>query len=120
MVNNRDEIYLSDFGLSVFIEGRRKRYASLHGGAHQWLPPEAFLTAEAKDFRSTTYADVYSFACVCIEVKCLYFLFETLDVSDYLTVPHGQRSFRVYFPSRNGKSDTCRDSARTTDVLQDK
>lgn len=60
-------VVLSDFGLSVFVEGARREYASLRGGAYRWLPPESFED-DTEDFRPTYAGDIYSFACVCIEV----------------------------------------------------
>lgn len=66
-MNDNDDILISDFGLAVFIE-RVREYASLHGGAWRWFPPEAF-NYEAEEFRASPAGDVYSFACVCIEVR---------------------------------------------------
>lgn len=39
LVNDNGEICLSDFGLSVFAECRKKKYASLCGGPESWLSP---------------------------------------------------------------------------------
>ena len=67
LLTNELNIVLADFGLAVFAEGVKNQYASLHGGAFQWLPPEAF--SDVEDFRPTFSADIYAFACVCIEVR---------------------------------------------------
>lgn len=77
LVNDNGEICLSDFGLSVFAECRKKKYASLCGGPESWLLPEYF---EPRDFgyeddcRPTPERDIYAFACVCIEVSFTRFM----------------------------------------------
>ena len=70
MITTKQSIVLSDFGLSVFVEGARREYASLRGGAYRWLPPESFED-DTEDFRPTFAGDIYAFACVCIEVILL-------------------------------------------------
>lgn len=71
LINDSGAACLSDFGLAVFAEGRSKNYASLRGGAERWLAPE-LLHPERFGFhddRPTYAGDIYSFACVCLEVR---------------------------------------------------
>ena len=73
LIKDNGAACLSDFGLSVFAEGKSKNYASLRGGADRWLAPE-LLDPERFGFhddRPTYAGDIYSFACVCLEVKHL-------------------------------------------------
>ena len=72
LLTNELNIVLADFGLAVFAEGVKNQYASLHGGAFQWLPPEAF--SDVEDFRPTFSADIYAFACVCIALFRINYL----------------------------------------------
>jgi len=61
---------LADFGLVVFADAASNNYGSLRGGAVRWLSPE-LIDPEEYGFESSrpTYAsDIYSLACVCVEL----------------------------------------------------
>ena len=61
-------VRLADFGLAVFSEVRSS-LGSMRGGATAWMSPE-LLDPPNDDDRPTYASDIYSFACVVIEV-CL-------------------------------------------------
>ncbi|KAL4245974.1 EKC/KEOPS complex subunit BUD32 [Abortiporus biennis] len=64
------EVQLADFGLSVIAEAHSNQYGSTRGGAIRWVAPE-LITPETYNRVSTrpTYAsDIYSFACICVEL----------------------------------------------------
>ena len=71
LVDDSWTVHLSDFGLAVFAEGGSKGFGSVRGGNPHWLPPEAIdPESYGLDSARPTYpGDIYSFACVCIEVR---------------------------------------------------
>ena len=70
LVDDDLHIKLADFGLSVFADGSSRSYASMRGGNPRWLAPELIDPDEfgLDSQRPTFCSDVYSFACVLIEV----------------------------------------------------
>ncbi|KIK61707.1 hypothetical protein GYMLUDRAFT_165708 [Collybiopsis luxurians FD-317 M1] len=60
---------LADFGLAVF-EDATMGTPSQQAGSVRWMAPELHhpQAFKLKDFRRTFASDVYSFACVCVEV----------------------------------------------------
>ena len=71
MINNDGLACLADLGLSAFSDIKSRQFATVRGGADAWLPPEILLP---EDFgltsdRQTHKSDIYSFACVCVEVS---------------------------------------------------
>ncbi|KAL4245279.1 EKC/KEOPS complex subunit BUD32 [Abortiporus biennis] len=70
LVNEEDNIQISDLGLSVYADATSKMYGSVRGGSEAWIAPEQLdpvkfgLTSE----RPTKAVDVYSFASVCVEL----------------------------------------------------
>ena len=75
LVDDDDNICLTDFGLAVFIREAQDSigYGSTRGGNPRWLSPELIdpeLFAEQDQSGRPTFAsDIYSFACGCIEVN---------------------------------------------------
>ncbi|THH27686.1 hypothetical protein EUX98_g6507 [Antrodiella citrinella] len=70
LIDSEYKIRLADFGLAVFAGDSSNHYASVRGGASHWLAPE-IIDPEAfgmSSSRPTFAADIYSFACVCIEL----------------------------------------------------
>ncbi|KAL4248619.1 Serine/Threonine Kinase and Pseudokinase [Abortiporus biennis] len=65
-------VQLADFGLSVIADAQSNECGSVRGGAVRWQAPEiVFPVPDMYGRESTrpTYAcDIYSFACVCIEL----------------------------------------------------
>ncbi|TCD61785.1 hypothetical protein EIP91_007939 [Steccherinum ochraceum] len=100
---------LADFGLAVFADGVSHNYGSLRGGAARWLSPE-LLDPEQFGLESSrpTYAsDVYSYACVCIELYTSDAPFhELLEATAMLRVLSGRRPPRPSF--LGGKQDVSK------------
>lgn len=64
---------MADFGLSAFSNIASRQFATVRAGADPWLSPE-ILNPSAFDRtsdRQTPEADIYAFACVCIEVSSM-------------------------------------------------
>ena len=81
---------LTDFGMSNLCKGVAYDYESLRGvgDSIRWAAPE-LIDPEAfgfENYRPTPQSDVYSFACICMEVSsklnvtCLYSMLK--DLSD--------------------------------------
>lgn len=68
LVDQKNNIKISDFGLSLYAEGMSKNYASAREGNPAWTAPEIFDMQTMKRLRATRESDIYSFAMVCIEV----------------------------------------------------
>ena len=81
--NANNKALITDFGLSVFAGGFSRNYYSLRSGNVRWVAPElmgpTLLEMQSgktvpddsgtiKSSRPTMRGDVYSFACVCVEV----------------------------------------------------
>ena len=72
LVDDEGRARLTDFGMAIMADSTPRNYASIHGGgAVHWTAPELI---SPEDFnlssrRPTTKSDIYSFACVCIEVS---------------------------------------------------
>lgn len=76
-----DHICLVDFGLCVYSNGGEGNYMSTRSGNVRWTAPELLahekyrreagqeLPAVVSTHRPTKRGDVYSFACVCMEVS---------------------------------------------------
>ncbi|TCD67327.1 hypothetical protein EIP91_000248 [Steccherinum ochraceum] len=74
LVDKAGDIKLTDFGMSVTADGTPYNYGSVHGGgAVRWTAPELIEPEEfgLPNRRPTFQSDVYSFACVCIELYSL-------------------------------------------------
>ncbi|KAF9269180.1 kinase-like protein [Marasmius fiardii PR-910] len=61
---------LADFGLAVFSDATVGTSSSHHAGSVRWMAPELHHPQSfgLKYFRRTFASDVYSFACVCVEL----------------------------------------------------
>ena len=60
---------IADFGLSVLIDAGMSTMGvtTMREGAVRWMAPEVIESGEC-----TTEGDVYSFGCVCLEVRLQY------------------------------------------------
>ncbi|KAJ3482587.1 hypothetical protein NLI96_g6879 [Meripilus lineatus] len=70
LVDSNGKMKLADFGLAVIAEAGESLTATIRGGAFGWLAPE-LIDPESfglPNTRPTFASDVYSFACVCIEL----------------------------------------------------
>jgi serine/threonine protein kinase len=65
LVDNQGSASLADFGLISFIE--RSDQSTSDRGNPQWMAPELYDTE--LEFRRTLATDIYSFACLCVEVR---------------------------------------------------
>ena len=108
MIDSNWKARLADFGLSVFVGGGSQQYASVRGGAVQWLSPELLDPEEYGSIssRPTFAADIYSFACVCIEVSfdsVSMIRYDILTISKYSYIRLNHLSLvsamRLSFPS---------------------
>jgi serine/threonine protein kinase len=84
LVSDTGDALISDFGLSNVIEELSLTDASLRtaqfgtsllAGSTRWMAPELILTLVEDDGAPpvvTTESDVFSFACVCLEVGHIY------------------------------------------------
>ncbi|PSS37293.1 hypothetical protein PHLCEN_2v862 [Hermanssonia centrifuga] len=65
-------VHIADFGLSVYADGHSGNYHSLRSGNERWTAVEMLFPGNFPDVsqsgRPTKEADVYSFACVCVEL----------------------------------------------------
>lgn len=71
LIDSEWNAHLADFGLAVFADGASNNYGSMSGGAVRWLSPELIDPEQfgLQSSRPTYASDVYSFACLCIEVS---------------------------------------------------
>ncbi|KAE9399550.1 kinase-like protein [Gymnopus androsaceus JB14] len=69
LVNEDWHVCLADFGLAVFGDATAAT-PSQQAGSVRWMAPELHLPQafDLEHFRRTSASDVYSFACVCVEV----------------------------------------------------
>jgi len=94
---------ISDFGLAVFADTASRSFGSARGGNVRWLAPEIMDPNQAtkESSRPTFAADVYSFACVCVELYEPHALFR--HHGDFYVVGHvldGNRPDRPWFRSK--------------------
>ncbi|ESK85279.1 kinase-likeprotein [Moniliophthora roreri MCA 2997] len=70
LVDSKCHACIADFGLSVFSDGTVRTDSSHHGGSVRWMAPELHDPARFRleYVRRTFASDVYSFACVCVEL----------------------------------------------------
>jgi serine/threonine protein kinase len=71
LLDDRGHALLADFGLAVITDSPLA--ATNRGGSLRWMAPE-LLHPESygfKEFQRTFASDIYSFACVCLEVCAL-------------------------------------------------
>ncbi|KAJ3485618.1 hypothetical protein NLI96_g4827 [Meripilus lineatus] len=94
LVDSTGKMRLADFGLAVIAEAGQSLTVTTRGGAFGWLAPE-LIDPESFGLDSTrpTFAsDVYSFACVCIELfSCQSPFVGVGDAQIVMRVCRGQR-----------------------------
>ncbi|KAJ7833478.1 kinase-like domain-containing protein [Mycena leptocephala] len=71
LVDDEWHACLADFGLAVFSDATVATHTSHRGGSVRWMSPELHYPPSCglETFRRTFASDVYSFACVCVEVR---------------------------------------------------
>ena len=65
LINDRLQVQLTDFGLSIFASRANTSSLHIHGGNVRWMAPEQMGPPGAM---ASPSMDVYSFASLCIEV----------------------------------------------------
>ncbi|KAJ3485001.1 hypothetical protein NLI96_g5252 [Meripilus lineatus] len=111
LVDGDDNIRLADFGLAVLIQQAQGSigYGSTRGGNPRWLSPELIepeqFPGQDQSRRPTKASDIYSFACVCIELYTKQEPFGGQFVDGQITrqVMAGTRPSRPTFLGREGK-----------------
>ena len=71
-IDDQWHVRLADFGLAGFADATLATHTSTHAGSIRWMAPELH-NPELFDIdgtRRTKASDVYSFACVVLEVRC--------------------------------------------------
>ncbi|TCD66580.1 hypothetical protein EIP91_001137 [Steccherinum ochraceum] len=136
LVDACGDVKLTDFGMSVAADGTPYNYGSTHGGgAVRWTAPELI---EPEEFgfpnrRPTVQSDVYSFACICVELYSLQPPWVELqrEYQVISKVVHGGRPPRPKLPDGKDVSDnvwsivtSCwshkpRDRPSTTTIVQE-
>ncbi len=80
---------LTDFGLAVIAAAGHSLTTTTRGGAFGWLAPELIdpdMFGETSS-RPTFASDIYSFACVCIEVSdCVCGLCDSCGLTGFSVV----------------------------------
>ncbi|KAJ7449255.1 kinase-like domain-containing protein [Mycena latifolia] len=68
LLDDQGHVRLADFGLTVFADGPRAR--TNRGGSTRWMAPELLDPSSCglEIFQRTFASDIYSFACVCLEL----------------------------------------------------
>lgn len=63
---------MADFGLAGFADATLATHTSTHAGSIRWMAPELHNPElfDMDGLRRTKASDVYSFACVALEVRC--------------------------------------------------
>jgi len=95
LIDDGWHVRLADFGLADYTNVTQATHtASQHHGAKRWMAPELF-NPDLR-FERTTQTDVYSFACVCLEIYTGNYPFSDIprDGTVILKVMQGQRPIR--------------------------
>lgn len=73
LVDDEWHIRLADFGLSNYTEATLATNTSNQHGAKRWMAPELLNPElfDVKRFQRTLQSDIYSFACICLEVSVM-------------------------------------------------
>ncbi|KAK7682508.1 hypothetical protein QCA50_014308 [Cerrena zonata] len=94
LIDETRSVLLADFGLSVFAESNSRQNGSSRGGNPRWMAPEQ-LDPEGcgkNSDRPTIHSDVFSFACVCVELYTSQIPYQELtDYQVLMGVPQGRR-----------------------------
>jgi serine/threonine protein kinase len=74
LVDDNWHVRLADFGLAVFASATVATGSSHRGGSARWMSPELLSPQSCglEKSQRTFASDVYSFACVCIEVRPIF------------------------------------------------
>lgn len=72
LISDDGKIYLADFGLSMILaESQNSTFSSCHPGNMRWMAPEMFaVPEEGKVIMPTKAADIYSYGCIMLQVRC--------------------------------------------------
>ncbi|KZP25713.1 kinase-like protein [Athelia psychrophila] len=96
LIDDECHVRLADFGLSTFINGYMSTQSSKEHGSKRWMAPE--LHDPDIEFRRTAKSDIYSLACVFLEVHTKKHPFAEISIGKDLSVPSkvlgGQRPQR--------------------------
>ncbi|KAJ3484484.1 hypothetical protein NLI96_g5603 [Meripilus lineatus] len=70
LVDEDENVYISDFGLAVYAQAGSTKYGSSRGGNVRWLAPELIDPEQfgSDSTRPTFASDIYSLGCLCVEL----------------------------------------------------
>lgn len=86
LVDEDENVYISDFGLAVYAQAGSTKYGSSRGGNVRWLAPELIDPEQfgSDSTRPTFASDIYSLGCLCVEVR--FISRDSIHMSDHMVL----------------------------------
>ncbi|KAK1235497.1 hypothetical protein PQX77_001280 [Marasmius sp. AFHP31] len=101
LVDDEWHAQLADFGLAVFSDATVGTNSSHNAGSVRWMAPELHHPQSfgLKYFRRTFASDVYSFACVCVELYS--------GKPPFAEIPHDPAALLQVMAGKRPRKPTC-------------